>query len=106
MEPVSDWEGREPSHPELLQWFVERVHRTRYDVKHLTRLILNSNAYQRKAIGEQQHRVTRAAILNAPDQRRLTAEQVIDSLFETTGGKWDVEELTFNPSGQNGLPTN
>lgn len=47
VEPAGDWEGHAPSHPELLQWLSQEFIAHDYDVKHLARLILTSEAYQR-----------------------------------------------------------
>src|SRR5690606_30222718 len=40
---------------------------------------------------------------NAPDQRRLSAEQIVDSLHHATGRPIDVEELTFVHDGRRPL---
>ncbi len=47
VEPAEDWERGTPSHPELLRWLAREFVRGGYDVKQLSRLILNSHAYQR-----------------------------------------------------------
>ena len=49
VEPVDDWEKGEPTHPELLRYLGRELVRSGYDLKQLTRLILNSHAYQRAA---------------------------------------------------------
>lgn len=100
VEPVYDWEGREPSHPELLDWLVKELMTHDYDLKHITRLILNSKTYQRNSIGQNKKAAPDQRFFNAPEPRRLTAEQVVDSLFSVTGGRWESEELTFNPTGK------
>lgn len=99
VEPVHDWEGHEPSHPELLDWLAGELVMHQYDTKHLLRLIMNSELYQRRAIGENRDVSARLRFFNAPDQRRLTAEQIVDSLFVASGRSMDVEELTFVHDG-------
>jgi hypothetical protein len=48
VDPVDDWEASQPSHPELLEWLGEELVASGYDFKHIARLIMNSQAYQRK----------------------------------------------------------
>ncbi|CAK9074236.1 Planctomycete cytochrome C, partial [Durusdinium trenchii] len=70
---VSDWEKGEPSHPELLRWLGHRFVESGYDIKAISRLILNSHAYQRTT----DPTLTETSPLYiAPAPRRLTAEQI------------------------------
>jgi len=100
VEPPQDWEGKQPSHPELLDWLAEEFITHDYDVKHLMRLILNSEAYQRTADGYNLAADPEVRFFNAPDRRRMTAEQVVDSLYAASGASIDVEELTFDPDAR------
>ena len=96
VDPVDDWEASQPSHPELLAWLGEELVANGYDFKHLARLVMNSAAYQRKA------RVLKPGAtpdFSAPLPRRMSAEQVVDSLFSAVGKKLDSEELTFDVDG-------
>lgn len=100
VEPAHDWEGRAASHPELLQWLAHEFVASGYDLKQVTRLIMTSQAYGRPAVG---HNLTADATLRfftAPDRRRLTAEQLVDSFFASSGNKIDVELLTLDPDGR------
>jgi Protein of unknown function (DUF1553)/Protein of unknown function (DUF1549)/Planctomycete cytochrome C/Concanavalin A-like lectin/glucanases superfamily len=99
VEPVNDWEGRTASHPALLDWLAHELTSHDYDQRHVIRLILNSNLYQRQAIGKNLDASPELRFFNAPDQRRLTAEQIVDSLYAATGSTMDVEELTFVHDG-------
>ncbi len=99
VEPAGDWEGREASHPALLDWLAGQLVRHGYDFKHVMRLIMNSQLYQREGIGVNLQAAAGQRFFNAPDPRRLTAEQVVDSLFASTGRSMDVEELTFVHDG-------
>jgi hypothetical protein len=92
VEPVEDWEASKPSHPELLEWLAREFVEHGYDMKHLQRLILNSAAYQRQA-------QPAAPEYAAPAPRRMTAEQVVDSLFAAVGKELDSEELTMDNDG-------
>ncbi len=98
VEPVHDWEQQAPSHPELLDYLAREFVRSSYDLRHLHRLILTSEAYQRVASlspspspGER--------FFTAPLRRRVSAKQLVDSLFEVTGVPFYSEELSFDPEG-------
>ncbi|MCA9093574.1 MAG: DUF1553 domain-containing protein, partial [Planctomycetaceae bacterium] len=100
VEPLHDWEGRQASHPELLDWLAVQFVTHDYDIRHVIRLILTSKTYQRAAVG---HNLTASSTLrffNAPERRRLTAEQIVDSLHAAAGASMDVEELTFVHDGR------
>ena len=100
VEPPHDWEGREPSHPELLDWLARQFVANDYDLKHLSRLILTSRAYRREAVGRNRETDPDRRFFAAPDPRRLAAEQVVDALVAASGRPMDVEELTFDPEGR------
>lgn len=93
VEKVADWELSEPSHPELLEWLGLELVRSSYDLKAVARLILNSHAYQR-SIDPQL--TEPSPLFLAPAQRRLTAEQIVDSLFSATGAPFDLEEVSLD----------
>ena len=101
VEPAHDWEGHAPSHPELLDWLAREFVAHDYDVKHVARLIFTSQAYQRTAAGRNLQASPELRFFNAPERRRLTAEQVVDSLFAASGQQMSVEEITFDPDGRN-----
>jgi hypothetical protein len=100
VEPPDDWEGHAPSHPELLQWLANEFVSHNYDVRHVARLILTSQAYQREATGGNLTATPELRFFVAPERRRLTAEQVVDSLHAAAGQSMPVEELTFDPDGR------
>ena len=103
VEPAHDWEGNRPSHPELLEWLAHQLVSHNYDLRHIQRLILNSQAYQREPTGQNLGASPRERLFNAPDQRRLTAEQIADSLHHAAGAAMDSEELTFVHDGRRPL---
>ena len=90
---VADWEKGEPSHPELLRWLGHRFVEFDYDIKALARLILNSHAYQRAV--DPALNLT-GPLYIAPAPRRLSAEQIVDSLFSATGKPFDLEEVSLD----------
>jgi hypothetical protein len=100
VEPPHDWEGKAPSHPELLDWLAQEFVTHDYSVEHIMRLILNSAAYQRQATGQNREAPAEGRFFEAPDRRRLEAEQVVDALVAVAGRPMDVEELTFDPDGR------
>ncbi|HYG77285.1 MAG TPA: DUF1553 domain-containing protein [Planctomycetota bacterium] len=98
VEPVDDWETAKPSHPELLKYLAHELVTHGYDLKHVAKVILNSQAYQRAAIDPGE-----AATRHAPARRRMTAEQIVDSLFAASGKKLGTEELTFDVDGRQNI---
>ncbi len=99
VQPVNDWEGRTVSHPELLKWLADQLVLHDYDTRHVIKQIMTSQLYQRKAIGRNEQAAAEQRFFNAPDPRRLTAEQVVDSLFTATGSQMETGELTFVHDG-------
>ena len=102
VEPLHDWEGREASHPQLLRWLAREFVANDYDLRHVMRLIMTSAAYQRQAAGSNRIASPEWRFFLAPDQRRLTAEQIVDSLHAVTRSM-KVEELTFVHDGRRAL---
>lgn len=90
---VSDWEKTGVSHPELLRWLGRRFVESGYDVKAVSRLILNSQAYQRATdpvLAET------SPLFVSPAPRRLQAEQIVDSVFHSTGAPFDLEPVSLD----------
>ena len=103
VEPVHDWEGSTASHPKLLDWLADELTAGDYDLRHVVRLIASSQTYQRSAVGENLAASATMRFFNAPERRRLSAEQIVDSLHHATGRPIDVEELTFVHDGRREL---
>jgi len=95
VEPIDDWEHPEPSHPELLSWLSREFVTNGYDIKHLARLILTSDAYQRQS----EPSYDNAKLFAGPTSRRMSAEQIIDSLFTASGKPFNTEELSVDLDG-------
>ncbi len=100
VEPVDDWEKGRSSHPELLRWLGRELVRNSYQVKPLARMIFNSHAYQRAA--DPTLRET-GPLFVAPAPRRLSAEQIVDSLFVVTGKPFRVEEINLDLDGRRNM---
>jgi hypothetical protein len=105
VEPVQDWEGHPPSHPELLEWLAREFVAHGYDLKHVVRLVLTSRIYQREATGRSLAATPEKRFFPAPERRRLTAEEVVDSLYAAAGKPMAVEELTFDPDSRQSSDT-
>ena len=104
VEPAHDWEGRDISHPELLDWLAGEFVSNGYDLKHLVRLITTSDAYQREPGTENLINAdAEERFFAAPGLRRLTAEQVVDSLHAATGKPIDSEPIKFVHDGRHPL---
>ncbi|HEY1173145.1 MAG TPA: DUF1553 domain-containing protein [Verrucomicrobiae bacterium] len=86
VEPLHDWENAKPSHPELLKWLAREFVSHDYDLKHIVRLIVNSQAYQRQSRTD----ADANRLFAAPIKRRLSAEQLVDSLFSAYGKDFDT----------------
>lgn len=96
VEPAFDWENKSASHPELLEWLAHEFVASGYQSKSILRLIMNSQAYQRDANSHNLAAAPEVRFFIAPDKRRMSAEQVVDSLFHASGRTMKVEEITFD----------
>jgi len=100
VEPVDDWSHSKASHPELLEYLGREFVRNGYDMKHLARLIFSSHAYQRTPDpGLSEQTPLKERIFSGPARRKMTAEQLVDSLHLSVGKKLQCEELNLNPAG-------
>ncbi len=100
MDPPDDWEKGTPSNPELLRYLGRELVRGGYDLKQLVRLIVRTHAYQRAS----------ARDLTEPDplfaaraRRRMSAEQLVDSLFQAAGKALETEEINLDVDGRRDL---
>jgi hypothetical protein len=96
VEPVDDWDlAPRTRHRALLDALARDFSRNGYDLKHLARVVLNSRAYQAQvpARGEEADPLL-------PTRRRMSAEQVVDSLFAVAGKPFHTEELNHDVIGR------
>jgi len=96
-----------PSNPELLAFLEQQLIAAHYDLKHLYRLILNSNTYQLSSIPRTDKPEGEANFSHYP-LRRLEAEVLIDALNQITGTteKYSSaipEPFTFIPEEQRSI---
>lgn len=91
-----DWEKSESTHPDLLRWLAREFVRSGYSMKAIARIIMASHAYQRASL-PQLEQTEPLFVARAP--LRMSAEQVVDSLFACTGKPFELEELTFDIDG-------
>ena len=98
VEPVDDWADVVPSHPELLNFLARRLATNGYDLKHVARLIFNSQTYQRAV--HPAGSTSRGPDDVRPARRRMSAEQTVDSLFHVAGKDFYTEPLTLDPEGR------
>lgn len=105
VQPVNDWEGKTPSHPQLLHWLADQLIAHDYDLRHVLQQIMTSQTYQRQAIGRNHQAAAEQRFFNAPDPRRLAGEQIVDSLFAASGCDMDTGELTFVHDGAEPINT-
>lgn len=114
IEPVDSWtDVSSASHPELLRYLSWRFVEDGYDMKKLARLIVTSRAYQRAPVVEPTSNAARSAVeesagdaspaFAAATRRRMTGEQLVDSLHVAVGRDFDAEELTFDPNRTRGF---
>jgi hypothetical protein len=92
VEPVDDWETAQPTHPQLLDCLSRELVAHDYDAKHIARLIFNSRAYQRVPTSDE----GKSRLFAAPLRRRMTAEQVLDSLLAAAGKEAHTEEMNVD----------
>ena len=89
--------GTPPTHPELLDWLAQRLIEDGWKLKSLHRLIMTSRAYQMSSAGQQE------GLAQDPnnetfwrfDPRRLSAEEVRDSLLAVNG---TLNRKAYGPS--------
>jgi hypothetical protein len=85
----------------LLDWLARELIAHDYDLKHVARLILNSHAYQREARPDPPNVQDPAERhFAAAARRRMTAEQLVDSLFTAVGKELGSEELCLDVDGR------
>ncbi len=87
MEPLDEMEGT-AWHPPLLEWLAADFANSGYDMKHLLRTIMTSQAWQRPSVKAGNPRDP-DYVFSGPWPRRLTSEQFADSIASITG-EWRV----------------
>jgi mono/diheme cytochrome c family protein len=100
-EPQDDFRlDQPPANPELLTWLADDFMRHGYDLKHSIRLILTSRTYQMRydPALEDHFEVSQprqARYYRSPSLRRLTAEELLDSVQVALTQKLDGQHRTY-----------
>jgi len=84
------------ANPKLLVLLQRELIASKYDMRHLFRIILNSKTYQRSAIPASKHPKAKALFAHYP-LRRLDAEVLIDALCQITGTTETYSSLIPEP---------
>lgn len=106
VEPVDDWEDAVASHPQLLEWLAREFVRNNYNLKWLAREITNTRVYQRQArANEDKDDLRGNRWFTSPQRRRMTAEQLLDSLFAAVGKELNSELLTLDNDYRRSIST-
>ncbi len=95
VQPLDDWEGNQPSDPDLLATLADILIESEYDQKSLARAIFASQAYQRTAVDD----VDQERFFAGPYRRRMTAEQIVDTALHAAGVPMNTEQLTLDVEG-------
>jgi hypothetical protein len=87
VEPLDDIRATNPaSNPELLEALAQDLVKSKFDIRHILRSIMNSRAYQLSGKVEPGNRVDAQNIFHTRfTVRRLTAEQIADAVDFATG---------------------
>ncbi|MFA5191713.1 MAG: DUF1553 domain-containing protein [Verrucomicrobiia bacterium] len=106
-EPDDIRPDNKPVNPELLAYLEKQLVAGKYDLKHLFRLILNSQTYQLSSVPKTKSPEAEANFASYP-LRRLEAEVLIDALNQITGTteKYSSpvpEPFTFIPEDQRSI---
>jgi hypothetical protein len=100
VDPVDDWSHTEPAHAKLLDWLAREFVLSGYDLKHLARLILTSHTYQRRPVDPASVKFGEPFLFAGPLRRRMSAEQIVDSMFVAAGKDLQAGELNFDVDGE------
>ncbi len=85
-----------PSNPELLAWLSKEFVASGYDLRHICRVILNSNTYQLSPIPPVGQTKGAANFAYCP-LRRLEAEVLIDAINQITGAQEEYSSMIPEP---------
>ena len=108
VEPVDDWSGQKPSHPELLKYLSQQFVIHGYDLKALARFIFESDLYQRQATTDGskiETLVDGTYNFASPVLRRMEAEQIVDSMFSICGKPLNAGRMCIDIDGALNYPT-
>ena len=95
--------GRQPTHPELLDWLANRFEQDGWSIKTLIRFIVSSETWQQSSIPSRKSIEIDPdnALLSHANLRRIEAEAIRDSLLVATG---QLDQTKFGKSVSGGTP--
>lgn len=96
VEPVNDWEQVKFTHSALMNWLGDELVANSYDLKHLARLIFESEAYGRGCVEADD---PRASYFAGPVLQPLSAEQLVDSLFAFSQKRFNAGQMAIDIDG-------
>ena len=108
-EPDGDYRANNPSsHPKLLEWLANDLVKNNFNLKHVIRLILGSRTYQLQYDAELEDRFNSELpevprYFQSPSLRRLSAEQVVDSVRVATTQILEAEKRAYLDSASTPL---
>lgn len=97
MPDPDNWDSGTGDHAALLELLAAHHMASGYDLRASARLIFNTAAWQRITAPEDSPVVRH---FGAQSLRRMTAEQLLDSLYSAAGKTFDAEMLTLDPEGR------
>jgi hypothetical protein len=96
VDDLNNWEGEEPTHPELLDWLARRFVLEGYRLERMAGLILASHTYGRGMPVGSAAKLPKPFLFAGRGPRRVTAEQLLDSLAVASGKPFDVEPMNID----------
>jgi hypothetical protein len=100
--PIDDFRPKNPpSHPDLLDYLTDEFIKSKFDNKHVLRLILNSSTYQLSSAPNSSNR-SDALLFSHQRLRRLGAEELFDSILVATGRAQGLEDALEFGAGARG----
>jgi len=101
VEPIDDFRTENPpSHPELLEHLTDEMLRLEFDLREFVRLIVSTDTYQRRAVAYDPT-ADGAPAFTAPTLKRLTAEQLWDSILTLVAhDPWAYQRPTVEAFGE------
>ena len=98
------FQGTPPTHPQLLDWLAVQFQKNKWSVKHMHRLIMTSATFQLSSVWREDawNRDPLNELFWRYDMRRLTAEEIRDSILSASG-QLNTSRL-FGPSVYTDIP--
>ncbi len=86
------------SHTDLLEYLAHELIANGYNLKHIASMIFNSRTYQQTISEKFDSALSKN--FGTQNRRKLSAEQVVDSLYSAVGKRFHGEQLTLDPEGR------